>query len=989
MDKSKNLTELLAAIGNGSTAPKNAAPRGTSSSAPASNQPSAFPQRPAISIPTIPQPISRPTSTNVGAAPTAPTAAAPPTVDGHYKELVTLLQRQPATAVNPQLQQAANPNTRRVATGNPMPLVPPGSQIPTQSLDPKAVAALRRRQQIQAAQVKQRREAYANINRSTQPVPPSFPRSTSQGIPAGIQSVVGTRSVPGNGRIEHTQEGMRNSSNLVAPQRPASASQSGQSHASSSRSITQEQVIVGHFCRHAIKTVTKLMEGRPFAVQIEARLREHIKVVWSQWVRGLISRPQLLQSVATFVKQSNPAAKDVDVIRDFKAWYEHEYEMQRQRTLDQRRQGHQEDQNQVPSQEAPTQTVPRVASHAVHGISQAVRPNVAPQHMVSARSQMKAEQAVIGVPRPSGKTIGTKPVAIRGVAVNRVPPQAPGVGRGPGKSIANKSIGGSGLQGAVNVANSVSSHAMVQKTTPTGQSANKQTVASAMPVSRTESSPKGPQRVIPQAGKSIGGKSLLPNKNTAQSKPKPPRRPAQKTTPKGPVKTPPKGAGKGKSPAAYPFHGGMPSSSNLQVGYHAHAQSHLPGKRVLDNASSSSPPNALKRAKPAPKPSKAPLGKKKPAAAVGNPGPGKGARPPVPKLDPKNRAGKRPAAPGAGLVHSGGASTAPGVQVLDGAGQKKVRRHEDLKEINLVDNVVDIEDEEVKLKVDASGKPQTVEDVVQYSSDMILAGPRLRKKMGTIAKRTDMTEGFTKEAMEVMSLAVRERLASILESLKPIATSRLDSAKEQWGTVATGMNIREKLERMRQDEERALQVAAEMRVKRRKEQKEAEAKKAAGEAAKSDKNSKDSSAAAEADRKEKLALEKKKKESSSQRDAMSGLIREFDRRRRRAAKPLAPLKPLSKPGGLPPIPKRPNSESFGRPGLKPLGSLDNLKAAGPLFKLGRSNSAVPRGLGKAPVQTNVKLRVTLRDCLFLFESDRNTRKSTLIYKWYARLQCGM
>lgn len=988
MDKSKNLNELLAVIGNGSAAANNSAPPGTASTAPASNQAPAFPQASAIPIPTIPQPISRPTSTNVVVPVATAPAGAPPTVDGHYKELVSLLQRQPANSVNQPLQQTANRNTRRAPAPNRVPLVTRGNQITASSLDPKAAEALRRQQQIQAAQAKQR-EAYVNIKRPTQPVPSNFPRASSQGIQAGIQTPLSAQTVTNNVRIDHTQDAMRNSSNLGAPQRPGSASQSGQPHASSSRSITQEQVIVGHFCRHAIKTVTKLMEGRAYAAQIEARLRDHIKVVWSQWVKGLISRPQLLQSVATFVKQSSPAAKDVDVIRDFKAWYEREYEMQKQRTLDQRRQGHQEDQKRIPSQEASNQTVPRVASHAVHGSSQAGRASVASQHTTPARSQTKTEQVVVGVPRTGGKTIGTKPVSIRGVAANRVPPQGPGIGRGPASSISSKSMGGSGLQAPVLVATSASSQSMMHKTAAIGQNANKQTVASAMPAGRTESSPKVPQRIMPQAGKSVGGKSLLPNKPITQHKPKAPRRPVQQTTPKGPVRIPPNGAGKGKSPAAYPFPGGMPSSGGLQVSYQTHTQSQVPGKRILENASSSSPPNALKRAKAVTKPSKAPLGKKKPAATVGNLVPGKGTRPPVPKVDAKNRAGKRPAAPGVSFVQPGGPSIPSTGQAQDAAGQKKVRRHEDLKEINLVDNVVDIEDEEVKLKVDATGKPQTVEDVVQYNSDLILAGPALRKKMGTIAKRSDMTEGFTKDAMEVMSLAVRERLASILESLKTIATSRLDSAREQWGTVATGINIREKLERMRQDEERALQVAAEMRVKRRKEQKEAEAKKAAGEAAKSDKKSKDSSAAADAERKEKLALEKKKKESSSQRDAMSGLIREYNLKRRRVGKPLAPLKPLGKSGGLPPIPKRPNSESFGKPGLKPLGSLDKVKALGPLVKLGRSNSTLPRGLGKAPSQLNVKLRVTLRDCLFLFESDRNTKKGTQIYEWYARLQSRM
>ncbi|CDF33594.1 unnamed protein product [Chondrus crispus] len=93
--------------------------------------------------------------------------------------------------------------------------------------------------------------------------------------------------------------------------------------------ISQEQVIVGHFCRFAIKTLTEVMEGSPLKQTAEVSLKEHIKKAWAQWVRGHIPRQKLLESVARFVRDSCPQAFGIDLIREFKEWYESEFERQR------------------------------------------------------------------------------------------------------------------------------------------------------------------------------------------------------------------------------------------------------------------------------------------------------------------------------------------------------------------------------------------------------------------------------------------------------------------------------------------------------------------------------------------------------------------------------------------------------------------------------------------------------------------------------------
>ena len=98
------------------------------------------------------------------------------------------------------------------------------------------------------------------------------------------------------------------------------------------QSYTQEQVILGHYCRFAIKTMRRLTEGHTRAKEIEDGLKAHIKNIWARWVRKDITRPQLLDSVNNFVRDNSPSSNNVDVIRDFKKWYEREYELQQQRS---------------------------------------------------------------------------------------------------------------------------------------------------------------------------------------------------------------------------------------------------------------------------------------------------------------------------------------------------------------------------------------------------------------------------------------------------------------------------------------------------------------------------------------------------------------------------------------------------------------------------------------------------------------------------------
>lgn len=613
-------------------------------------------------------------------------------------------------------------------------------------------------------------------------------------------------------------------------------------------------------------------------------------------------------------------------------------------------------------------------------------------------SVTKAEpQLVPG--RTGGKSVSNKTVAAR----KPHPKTAKGTSITPtaGKSVGSKSVG----------SKTVSRQPAVQNMTQLGMQLPTQTTTKEPPAAGATPSGAGGGGI---AGKSVTGhKGLIANKLPTPPKPKG-RKPSAKAPPKVAAKPNNKMSPKNvvNSALTSPKQKASPSSSNpnLSAGLAIGTSSPTTGKRPLDAITNSPSGSATKKLKPTPKGVKGAVGRKKNHVIVPPSGVGRGDKPPPAKADMISK-GRPPLAPGGvagSLVAVGGITKGPAPAALGtaNAGPVTVKRTKGVDdELSVVHNVVDIENEEDMLGRDAEGSRGGVVEVMDYDTDLLLAGPTLRHKMQDCATRHGLDENISKECMEMMSLAVRERLASVLESLKEIAAVRMESNRSLWMTQPVGSNIHEKLEQIMQDEEQSLTVAAETRVKRRKEQKEREAKRLAGEAEKEEKKTKDSNAAMEQEKKEKLALEKKRKEHSSQRDALSGLLAGIDKRRKKpsGSKGLAPLVPLGKLGGaggskssgsvLPPIRRLAGSglpaigRGDGKGGSK-VDPLEKMSAQGPLVKLGGSRmSSMPGFLGKNIEEraSGPKRVLTLKDCLFLMESEHNMRKGTLLYKWYGRM----
>lgn len=92
--------------------------------------------------------------------------------------------------------------------------------------------------------------------------------------------------------------------------------------------VTEDQLVVGYFCRHSIILLTRIMCGNPEKSEKVALLKDFIKNIWAQWIRKQITRTQLLDSIVIFVCGSCSEAEGVDVVKEFNIWCQEVFKMQ-------------------------------------------------------------------------------------------------------------------------------------------------------------------------------------------------------------------------------------------------------------------------------------------------------------------------------------------------------------------------------------------------------------------------------------------------------------------------------------------------------------------------------------------------------------------------------------------------------------------------------------------------------------------------------------
>lgn len=372
-------------------------------------------------------------------------------------------------------------------------------------------------------------------------------------------------------------------------------------------------------------------------------------------------------------------------------------------------------------------------------------------------------------------------------------------------------------------------------------------------------------------------------------------------------------------------------------------------------------------------------------------------------------------------------------------------------ELTALNGVVDVEREENMMVRGSSGADDVVviDGEESYSDkNMLLAGAILRQKMQKVARRLLPDENIGVNVMELISLAVEERLRYVIDGLREAAATRIDAEKANWVMSEDGISVYDQLNRIRKEEEQNLFDAIEKRLKKQNEKKEANSRRPNDDGTAADKNGDNaaggiagtngagggsaagsgaggggsgvgasagagsgagsgaagisgvgsaSGGVIDAEKaKEKIALDKKKRENSSQRDALSGLLEGRNRKRGQSS-----LKPLvqRKPGGpkglwalsaLPPLSKKNSSSGGAKSGENSLKASDTKGGLRPLGKeFAKEGYSSMKGSGGADDDDVIlvmppKEKLVLGDCINFFENEVQSRKSVFLYEWMTR-----
>lgn len=323
-------------------------------------------------------------------------------------------------------------------------------------------------------------------------------------------------------------------------------------------------------------------------------------------------------------------------------------------------------------------------------------------------------------------------------------------------------------------------------------------------------------------------------------------------------------------------------------------------------------------------------------------------------------------------------------------------------DLALLGNVVDLDYEESFLAHDEKTAGDGDMEAVGYNDGLLLTANALGKRIKAAARRNHLKESVSRDAMEIISLAVCERLKSILESLKVASSVRVDADKDLWTTAVPDETVREKLGRLFEEEERSLDEKAKLRLKKKKELADIEAMRVSKMVIGEENDKTPRLVASKAGRKARIAREKSLETSNNHKKALSGVLAGIQKMRRKAnfEKPLGSSKallPLIKGSGklqnitsiLPPLPTRNVSGGIIQRRTDELDRTDRkheglLKMGGPETT---NRSHLPKGI-VAVRRKKRKYGLTLKDCLFLMESEQTTRRSYALYKWYGRLDAS-
>ncbi|KAA8496447.1 hypothetical protein FVE85_0176 [Porphyridium purpureum] len=373
-------------------------------------------------------------------------------------------------------------------------------------------------------------------------------------------------------------------------------------------------------------------------------------------------------------------------------------------------------------------------------------------------------------------------------------------------------------------------------------------------------------------------------------------------------------------------------------------------------------------------------------------------------------------------THSGGASAAP---VAQKKAERKVRTEDEELDVMYAAGInVENEDDDLSLDEDEHTQgelePEDFDKFVNPGSvEKIMELVMRRTRVG---RRTRVVRQVRRECVEILSLAVRERLQSLLKRLNQISNARQEVSRKLWGAKATTYaveDVRGELDKLRKEEVRQLDVLIEGRKRRQQDMDAAEN----GGAITEDRTPIPDDNAKRAENK--VVIEKKRQdESLKQTNATLTNILGGLKKRRKSA-PSAGAPPSLAAGGTSPVGAGSVASAvgtvggYGIDGKPPRLSLDagftgaisdDSATASVLSKISDGEASVgsrhaaqppklpvhvamPAGLGDLlplrQAQPQLQMQrdpISIRDCIFLMERDRHMNKSARLMRMMCNLE---
>ena len=618
--------------------------------------------------------------------------------------------------------------------------------------------------------------------------------------------------------------------------------------------LTKEQVIVGHFCRHATTMLSELLENKPNRKEMNDELCKNIRHYWAAWLHGRITKNDLLHRISSFVNKSCPEAANLNVEAEFRTWYQHQADLRAKEN------------ERIAIYQKVFFKIKEMVEREKRG--EKADPEDKKALLQEQRKLRHDIEQLKQLQKVHEKMSVVKKQRIRAQRV---------------KELAK-----------VKEEAKVKDEAKVQE----------------------EIRVKQEVKLKEDDDDDDDDKALL-----AQFQPPPGR--VKPLRPRIPV--------------------GANGDNNSSVSSLAGTKHQLSGSPVQ-----APQPKRLKTTKPA----------KKTSPTLSNNIYPKGVKPP-------------PAS----------------IEKFKGASLNQTRQERVDDALKIVNNIVDIEQEEEALiggsNAQRSGAATSI-DTNKYAENMMLNGPRLRQKLQKITTRNGLGD-VSLDVIEFMSLAAREHLSGMMESLRDIARARKDLGRAEWTTADVGPDVAKELESTRKHEQRSLDVAKELRKRKREEEEENAAADRAKTATGVDgKTAKELAAAAEAARKEREAIEKKREAANSTNRALHQLTAGLVRRNKKKKKKAGTTYPAWSQ-------KSDKSTSAGSSMQTDAStSMNSVKASvNAAVAAGKTatSDAESKGITRPGdfISKIVESPICLRDCLFYMQHEHNFRASPILFRWAPRV----